>query len=364
MTISIGANDIRERSLQGGVGGHAYADQDDVLVTLINKDPQAKAIKTLTVDSYSASGVYAFSINGFELSYTEDSDVDASGVAAKLAALINGDINVRGQVAAAAVGAVVTLTGNYPGISFTLSESDAKLSTADVQAAAEAEAIEFGLLCCSVAHLDNNRLGFKAKAGKLSAQQDTLTVTYAAGEEYMVQITVEGETYLAKVDADTDDATTASALADAINGMLPANSVLATPAAGVVTLDAELAGKAFKVAKGTKLDAANLALAHVVAGPATDLNKAAIGIALRSYDQEGNSYPGNAGVKAKKKGAVWVENAQAPAQGDPVYVELDGDDAGKFFNTSSSTRVLLEKAEWEYSARAATDGIAILKVDL
>ena len=366
MTISVRSSDIRGRSLQGGVGSHAYADQGDVLLTLVNKDPQASQIDTLTVGgAFSAGTVYTFSINGFELAYTSVAgDTDLNGVAASIADLINGELSVRGQVAAEAALAVVTITGNYPGSSFTLAESDANLSTASVQAAATADAVPFGVLCCSLGYEDNQRLGFKAAASKLTAQEDTLTVTYAAGEEYMVQIDVDGESYIIKVDADTDDATTAAALEAAINGAMPANTVIAAAVLGVVTLTAEVAGKPFKLAKGTKLDAANMVLAHAASGRATDLNKAAAGAALRAYDEEGNEYPANAGVKALAKGHMWVENSQSPAAGDDVYVELDGADAGKFFNSSSSTRVKLDGASWEYASRESADGVALLKLDL
>ena len=367
MTISVRASDIRRRSLQAGVGDIAYADHSNELLTLINKDPQAKRIETLTVGgAFLAGTVYTFSINGFELSYTSVAgDVDLAGVAAKIKALIDADLRVRGQVEPSAALAVVTLTATYPGIDFELAESDANLAVALVQSGAEADAVPFGVLCCSLGFEDNVKLGFKAAAAKFVAQEDTLTVTYAIGEVYEVEIDIDGEKRSVSVDADTNDDTTAAAIEAAINLMMPAASVDAAVVTNVVTLSSEVAGKPFKVSIGLKSGtAARLVLAHTVSGAATDLNKAAAGVSLKTYDVEGAEYPANAGVKACRKGKIWVASSQAVSFGEPVFVELDGADAGKFFNNTTATRVRLEAASWELDSRESADGIAMLKLSL
>ena len=62
---------------------------------------------------------------------------------------------------------------------------------------------------------------------------------------------------------------------------------------------------------------------------------------------------------------MWVESAESPSKGDPVYVELDGtgSDAGKLYTTDSATRCLLTGATWERDGINSADGIAAVAAD-
>ena len=118
---------------------------------------------------------------------------------------------------------------------------------------------------------------------------------------------------------------------------------------------------------------ARLALAHTTpAGPATDLNAAALGVSLYTIDEENTTiagddpvYPANAGVQIVSKGLVWVENDESPSRGAAVYVGLSGSEKGKLFAASSSTRALLTGAKWERSAYSNSgDSIAVVRLAL
>lgn len=371
MTISARATDVRSRILPGLVGMRATTSPLDQIQTVANSSPQAKESKTLTVSGSAATGtVYAFLLMGFALSYTRVAgDASDTAVAAKIADVINADLRVRGQVSASASGAVVTITALLPGMAFDLSESDANLAVATVVSAAAAEAVPFGRLVCASSHdSEGSILGFLAKSAQFAAQVDSYALTYDDGVNAIVRVEVDGETHEAIVTMATDMDTAGAAIAAALNAVLPPDTVLAAyvAASDTLTLTAEVAGKPFKssIAFGPGADTA-AASKTSTAGIGTDLNLAAAGVALHGYDEESAAYPANAGVRALKSGLVWVANTQAPELGDPVYVELAaGSDAGKFYNSGSSTRVRLAKARWERPAREAADGIALLTIDL
>jgi hypothetical protein len=77
------------------------------------------------------------------------------------------------------------------------------------------------------------------------------------------------------------------------------------------------------------------------------------------------AHAANAGMMVMSDGLIWVENSESPTKGDDVYVELNSGSAncGKFFKTSSSTRVRLTGFAWDRAERSTqSDGIAVLKV--
>lgn len=379
MTISSRVSDVRARRPQAKIGQPVEANYLNSLLTLINKNPQASQVSTVTVDTATNSHEYVITINGVDVSYTADGATSKIEIADGLAAAVNAEPLVRGQVSAVSDGvSVVTLTGLYPGVEFTLAEDSAKLSIATTTAAAEADSVAFGRLVVSGDYQSDeaNELGSLAKASALTAQVDTITVDYAASETYTVVIEIAGERYLiGPILADTDDATTSALIHNAINAMMPANTVISTnPSATSVVLTAEVAGKAFKTTVGLETGTtARLSLAHTTATAATDINKVAKGISVYTTDEEVTEvegttvvYPANAGMMALRKGLIWVENSETIVRGDAVYVELGVTaDNGKLFKASSATRVKVDGLTWERSARSSSgDDLAVVSVAL
>lgn len=378
MTISQRANDIRDPQRQAKVGDRVSADYLDKLLTLINVNPQAAAVRTVTVTGATNDKTYTITIDGIDVSYTSDATATLAEIADGLAAAINADPLVRGRVSAVSDSVdTVTITALLPGQDFTLTESDAQLTTASVTAAATADAIPFGRLLISDGYVaDEPNLQCKLpKAANFTAQVDTLTLAYVALAEYHVSVTLDGVEYKAQATANTDAPTTAANLATALNGVLPANTVLASNSGGDLILTAEVPGDTFSTGYGASNDGASIPVMSLSSnrGVATSLIDSAVGISLYSSDEEVTSiggtaveYPANAGVKALARGGVWVESSQSPSLGDPVYVETAaGADTGKLFNTKTATRVLLPAATWQRAARSdTTDTIAALKLDL
>ena len=355
----------------------------DRLLVLINANPQAKELYTLVVDTATNSEDYGVNLtdpNDASVVYSADAGTSKAEIADGLEEAWNESPLCRAIAVAASNGVdTVTFTGVYEGVAFTMEEDEnaAKITLTNTTNAAEADSVAFGrgIVSLSVEADEADEYGILAKSSALTAQVETLAVTYAAGELYGVSIEIEGEEYGVEVAADTDTATTHAAIVAAINAIMPANSVLAAGASPSVTLTAEVAGKGFKVKRWLKSGTvARLTLTHTTDGIETDITRCLRGVSLYTYDEAAQTvggddpaYPANAGVEVIGKGLVWVENTQSPSMGDDVYIELGVTaDNGKFFNTSSATRVKLPSsiAQWRRSEFADSDGgVALLAID-
>lgn len=386
MTIS--QRNVRDRYPQLLVGQPSKSNRHDRKTTLINKAPQAKQITTVTITDPGDDTDIDFVINGLTVTTNTGTGNDAAAIAVLAAADINNTAAVRGRVVAEASGDDVVLTSALPGVSFTFDDSDGALSAAATQAAATADPVPFGRLMMVTGHhvlsgvptthgLSHNeaaRTGTLAKSANFTAQVDTLEVPYVASVEYTIGVTYRGIRYSVQSTADTDQDTTITNLAAALNAVLPANSVAVTDDdsggndAENLIFTAEIAGEEFAVDFGSSDDgASHPAYSHsTTKGIATSVNIAAAGVSMHTYDEEvttveGTSaqYPANAGVEVLESEAICVENAQGVSFGDAVYVELAaGDDAGKLYNTASSTRALLNRARWERSLEDDTAEVA------
>lgn len=366
-------------------GMRATTNHLDRLLWLVNANPQAKELYTLVVDTATNSEDYGVNLtdpNDASVVYSADSGTSKAEIADGLADEWNESPLCRAIAVAASNGVdTVTFTGVYEGVAFTMEEDEnaAKVTLTNTTNAAEADSVPFGrgIVSLSVEADEADEYGILAKSSVLTAQVDTITVDYAAGELYTVTIEVDDETYgIGPITADTDDATTSAAIFNAINAMMPANTVVATnPSATSVVLTAEVAGKAFKARVSLKSGTtARLSLAHTTSGPETDIRECLRGVSMYTTSEAAQTvagddpvYPANAGVEVIGKGLVWVENTQSPSMGDDVYIELGVTaDNGKFFTTSSATRVKLPRsiAQWRRSEFADSDGgVALLAID-
>lgn len=377
-SVSQRASDVRSRRPQAKIGAIAAPSMNDVIRTLINSNPQAAQVSTITVDAATNSHEYIVTVDDVEVSYTSDATATVAEIANALEAAIDAEPRISGKLSADSDGvSVVTLTGSYPGLSFTLETEDADLTVADTTAAGEADDIPFGRAVLSTGYQTDeaNQSGVLVAAAALTAQVETITVDFAAGEVYYITVTVDGVPYFVGVAADTDDATTATAIRAALNAILPATTVVVTGATDQVILTAELVGKGFTVSVGLKSGTiARLALVHTTASLATDLGRCLRGVSLYTHDEQNLTvagddvvYPANSGVKVLARGEVWVANSESIAYGDVVYVGTSSTEKGKFFNSSSATRIRLDpaKATWVRGSRSGSgDDIAVLQLNL
>jgi hypothetical protein len=382
VTISQTATDVRARARQGLFGQPAVTGTLLSFLSMINEDPQAVQSDEIVVDTATNDHEYTLDFNGIEVSYTADGSATKIEVAAGIAAAINAEPAVRGQVAAVSDGVdTVTTSGLTPGVAYTLENVDSKLTATPVATAAEADPIPFGRLCIDDGlHPDGDgtRLGKLCQASAFTAQEATVTVTYQAGAKYaiMVKNAATGEILAdVLVDADTNDDTTATAIEAALAAALPANTVDEAVLTNVVTLTAEIAGFEFSVETSIDTSGAAAVVAETTGPDATtSLHRAAVGVSMHSIMDEAatigaeqGEYPANHGFRAFQKGPIWMERPGAVSNGDPVFVELAaGDNAGRFYDAVSATRVQLatSRATWERDGRTPSDNLAVARLNL
>lgn len=391
MTISqgFGSSDTRSRARQGIPGAWVYADRNRASACGINSSPQTAQVGTIVVDTATASATYTWTINGVEMTYVADSSVDTTEVAAGIAAVINAEPLVRGQVRASAVTATVTLTATTAGSvgSFTASDSDAKLTTTEETTADDdADDVAFGraIMSQGYASSESERLVCVPTTAKFSAQVYTLSIAFVDTTKIGVtvwEIRGSERIRLASVTetSATNRDTTIDALIVSLNAELPANTVLAAAdnaTATAIVFTAEIAGLEFEVTWHIGDEGASLpAISGTnTTGPneATSLHRAWAGISLYSPSSEAAAvgdttgvWGANEGVEYAKRGVVWVDSTQSPTEGDVVYVELTaGATAGRFYTDASSTRVALSRqvARWERDGLTASDSIAAVRL--
>lgn len=373
MTIS--QNEVSRR-LVGANGEPTKVYEDCCFDTLINKNPQAKQVQTVTVTNDANNQAHTITINGIDVVYTSDASGVKLEICTGLALAINNNPYLRGAVSATAAVDTVTITSTWPGLGFTFAESDANLTTSATVANGSASAVPFGVAVMGLGgySADGEQYGAVPLAANLTAQVDTLTVVYEASTIYEIGITIEGERFSTAVVGNTDTATTCTAIAAAINARMESAlagagySVIASGTSGTtVTLTAEVPGKGFVVDYGTTTGTATkLYNTHTTAGPTTDIMQVLAGITVFSYDEEVTavegtsvSYPANAGMKVLKRGAIWVTSAETPSAGAAVFVETaSGATCGRLYAATSATRIKLPLDRFSWRRYNAAAGIA------
>lgn len=369
MTISQRVADVRGAYRQGKVGERVLTDYQSEDRHVINSDPQAFQITTLTVTGATNAKTYTTTIEGIAISFLSGGAATVTTVADGLVAAINAHPTVRGLVAATNLAGVITVTGLIAGTAFTLTESDAQLTTAATQAAATALAIGFGLVVCLAAvAVAGEPTGKLARDSSFTAQVDSTTFTaLVAGEHAQITIIHDEITTVVIAPFNTNNDTTVGDLRTAATAQLAALDITVSGATDTIILTADTAGDEFVSAAGPR------GVLTTTRSRATSAALAFLGLALYSYEAAAAAiaqatapgYAANEGVSAMTKGRMWVENSQTVSLGDPVYVELDNGsaDVGKLFNTNSTTRTRLPKLEW-YRAGISGDSIADVRVSL
>lgn len=374
------AGDVRTERIIGFIG-QAMIDHNTRLLTLTNSNPQAAQVTTMAVSSYSDGADYVFTVTSGgstkTITYTATTaDADTTGVAASIVTAFNATEEVRGLIAATSSTATITFTGQTPGISFTISESDAKLGTpSTTTAAASADAVSFGRAMISTGFSGASRIGHVPTTSSFTAQVITITITTGAGATFTPQIKINGQTYTGDAVAhDTDAATTATAIATEINALMPTETVIATTSTGDVILTAEVEGAEFEadiIAAGAAVTATKV----LTTGPSrsTSLVRALAGVSVRDESIENvtrggddPAYPANYGVLTLAAGRIVVSNADGVSLGDAVYVSLASATKGQFYNAAGTDRVYLPPAvaEWDRDEPSGSaQDVAVLRIN-
>lgn len=335
-------------------------------ITAFNLSPEVKQIVTVTVGTGGAQTM-TLRINGFDSTAIGEGGDSTTDNAADLAAAINANKFISGAVVAEASAATVIVTSRHAGVAFTYSAEAGDLTPALTQANAQADPIPYGRLVLKTGNGGNTEktlLGGLASAARLTAQVDTLTLTYDAAVDAIVDLEYYDPTIGQYVQRSfvhtqaTDAATSLTALAAQINGVLPANTILADAAAAVLTLTAEVAGAMFRVTYGFGTGRDTGAWVHTTnAGTeATSIEKLALGILEYTATTEAIEVDGEAAVEAAKamnirrNGRSWTVTEDSDVTGKPVYVRLAAngtlDKLGGFRGTPNAGCVLLRGYEW------------------
>jgi len=372
--------DVRDEQTIGFVG-QVIRDVRSVLLTGNNQAPQAAQVTTVTIPTPSAGVTYTVTLNGAVTATFITTTTSADDLGNGLVAAIQGAAGFFGMATPSYAGAVLSITGRWPGMAFTITATGASIGTpTTATSSASASAVKFGRGLVSDGYVDNGidnstKKTFVPSTSNMAAMVKTLSVTFAASEVYLIDITVRGQTYKVLVDATTNSADTATAISNAINGVLPAATVVATTSTADVVLTAEVAGQGFSVAYGVKSGTiARLALAHTTDGILTDITRCFAGVAVRRRDvEDADSYGDNPEYAANRNleycagGRIVVQRdtAESISAGDDIYLETSGADAGRFFKTASASRIWLPPAfaVWDRSEKSGNSyGVQQLRI--
>jgi hypothetical protein len=357
-----------------GVVGQVSSDPKTRVRAALNSDPQAPQISTLTVANYADGKTYSWTINSVADSYlTISGDTDTTGAAAKIAAKINSNPNYRGQVRATSSGAVVTITSTYPGLSFTL-VGGTDLAAAPVQVAARAANLPIGRGVLVGAQVNYDYESYserganltlkRALAGNLTARVIHVTPTAANSTQFGLAILLPtGEVYSFAVVSDGSGAV--QEIVEAQVAAFPAalaNIVTATEDDTKLILTAA-PGQQFNVIPyGAGVQAV------AVATEGDDIAKKFLGFSCYTTGMqvpiiEGNElyYEAERAASILVEGPILVECSEAIAYGDPVYISLASDDAGKAYKVAAANRVRIPNAKWIMRG-ASSDNLAWLEV--
>lgn len=359
---------VRSTRRRGKAGQLAFTSRKrNIIGTYVNADPQRPASRTLTVDSFNAGDVYDVTIQGELVEYTAISgDTNAAGVAAKLKTAIESNPRAFGRVSVSIAGAVLTLTGRWPGVDLTFASASARITLGAESAAALAASVPFGrALFKGSPSAYNNKLATLPSDADLSNVTHVLTPIVANSTAYpLTLVDPDGTSYAPSYTS--DGSATPKEIVDAMT--IAVAAVTAFTAAGGVVSDDD-AALTIALPDGWSLTASG-ALWTNERTAAVDADALLVGVSVFTQASAADAFdggdvegytPNSAMMVLERNGSIFVEVDGPVATGDPVYVELSGAAAGKCYTTSTATRRRVRRLRW-FEDDDAADGVAILQV--
>lgn len=367
--------------------GQAYGDLRSK--TGVNQSPQAVDVWTISVPGSPDDSVdYSITSGGLTAAYAADSTSTQDEVGAGLVAAWNATPGLRAKAVASYTGGVITLTGVWPGVALSTPTVNSSATTQDLgapsntTAAAAASTVAFGLVLASNGYATDEAVKkvFVPTTSLLTAQVISLTFAGNTSSYYHGSVDVNGKRYMwGGVVWDTDLDTTCTAIAAAINAVMPTETVIAASVGsggGVITLTAEVEGAEFDADAHAQGHASAEATKAYTTGPSTStsLRRAFAGISLRREDVENltvdgddPAYPANGGVEYADRGLVVVQRSTSEtwALGDEVYVSVASATKGRVYNTAGSDRVWLPPSLLRIDrseSSTTSDGVGIVSV--
>lgn len=312
---------------------------------------RAVKIVEVTVDTARNAHDYAYTSGGLttDLAKTENEDIEATSGGAATVTSIR-DLLIAAHLANANAArradaydsdaAKFKVEGREPGDDFTLSEADDDLSIEILQAASDDENIPFGHGVCAASGDGEVELPQIATTAAVAAVAKVMTATptYSAGDEWVLNVLVLGKVYSGVVTMATSLAASLTAMAEALNDQLPADTVLVASDGSKLTFTSEVAGQDFDVTSGASdIDDAGNTVAVALATTTPNTAGAAAsyallrpfkGIALSAAReaqlpaQNDAVHRGRQSVPVRYEGPVGVacEPGISPQVGDKVYL--------------------------------------------
>lgn len=318
-------------------------------VSLINDDPRAAQVSTVTVDTATNSATYTFVCNGVTVTYTADSSTSKTEIRDGLTAAFNAEPLLTGSVTADAdTTDVVTLTARNGGTGFTVSTTDANLTVATSTANAAASAVLFGAPIISDDASDNYG---RALTPALIAQTQTITFGGTTEDSKVLNIAVNIDGVTTNLQYDTGSSSALDDTATEVAALLAPFFDDASAVGAVITIE-EGVGRDFEVTvTGVGLSTTTIATAKT-GSPLSTLFR---GIALAEYDHENAYYSGGDVMSVRRQGRVCVDTTAA-VSGDAVYYRVSDN---TYHAAAASGLVRLPNLRFAHS-RSAT--VAVVQV--
>jgi len=345
------------------VAGAIYGAASNQDETAMQVGGSAAQVTTMVVSSASEA-TYTWQVgedsgNLTTLTYAASGTDTTTTIATAIADASNAKVGVSNLVFASSSTATVTFTGRQKGASatFVVSESDSKLGTpSNTTTAGDATAIPFGTMVersSATKAVGTAAIGSAIGSGTYTQQVSTITaeggdITLAAGDVLYATITgdLDGtgvKSYSARTVFRSNAATTLTAFVAALNGVLPANSVIAAVDSDDITFTAEVAGLAFDVSASYD-DAGGTPGSFTVAATTANAIPLGGGVALKSHtieqDDNGDSEYGMGDTFSgltEGKCYVLLDSGITVAEGDACFVRVTAtgtEQAGAFSNVS------------------------------
>lgn len=317
--------------LKAGFDGQPYDDSDfRDFISLINVNPQAAQVTTITVDTAVNDTEYVVFLNSIEVSFTSDSSATIVEVRDGLIAAINGTVGLSYLDAEVASSTALTVTSRLDGVAFTATSPSANLTLTETTAAASAAPVGFGLSIVRTSDDPDSRVG--AQRGRLVAASDyagavsELTNTADDTQPYAFTLNYAGAAYDVQFTSDGTATTTeiSEGLQTAVDALgLPITTAVATD---TLTLTGD-AGVDFQITNITAggagtLEESSRTEASLPSKLLIAVRSAAVSALAQLQDAVSTGYPGNSTMPGGDVGRYIVPTEESVSVGDPVYLRL------------------------------------------
>jgi hypothetical protein len=359
-----------------------------------NQRPQAAQITTIAIPaSPDSSTAYSVVIDGVTCTYTTDASATQAELGAGLEAAIEVQAGARGRMSPSYSGGTLTLTGSWPGISYTVTTSGgtgggAIGSATTATAAASATAVQFGRALCTDGQVTDEGTPkvFMPTTALFSAQVKTFTyASVASGDSIQTRVVMNGDEILVSTPYNTSHAQSlidhAAALETALNATFGAGyGAVAARSSDTITITADVAGAEFSAVSDVVGSGGGTVSAANTTGPSisTSVARALIGVSKRRADVENVTVDGDDPAYAANRGVEYVVHGEMLVARDTtetwdrnsqtwVSVSTSATLSGRLYDTGSSTRVWIPQELIRLVAQEPsthTDGIGQIAVNI